>query len=190
MVDDTLKPCSWNESGYTRILITEFGWLCYSFSFCSLLYIIVCNELAFYFPSYLFPVMLSYASFSSYDTRVALDHFASSLCCRICLSVYSSCSPTRLCVRTINTHLSISTKLGSLRTPLHLEDGRCVPVVVDVLMLFSVDWFSNPASSGGDSPSPARRCGSQIFVQENESGQISQRLQPQPPYLHHLLPHG
>ena len=25
MVDDTLKPCSWNGSGYTRILIAEFS---------------------------------------------------------------------------------------------------------------------------------------------------------------------
>ena len=32
IVDDTLKPCSWNESGYTCIMIAKFGWLCCSFS--------------------------------------------------------------------------------------------------------------------------------------------------------------
>jgi len=89
---------SWNESGFPRIMISKFGWFYCSFSLFSLLYIIVCNELTFcflHFLSYLFPLMLSYASFSTYDTHVALGHFASSLCCRTCLNIYSSCSPTR-----------------------------------------------------------------------------------------------
>ena len=73
-------------------MIAEFGWLVALFSFFSFLYIIVCNELAFcflYFLSYHFPLVLSYASFSPYDMLVALDNFASSLCCRTCLNIYS-----------------------------------------------------------------------------------------------------
>jgi len=96
-------------------------------------YIIVCNELAFcflYFLSYLFPLVLPYTSFSSYDTRVALDHFACSLCCRTCLNIYPSCSPMQRANThnySINTQLSISTKPGSLCTPLRLEDDQHVP---------------------------------------------------------------
>jgi len=67
----------------------------------------------------LFPVVLSYASFSSHDTRVALYHFACSICCRTCLNIYFPCSPTQRANthnHSINTQLSISTKLGSLCT--------------------------------------------------------------------------
>jgi hypothetical protein len=69
----------------------DFFFFFFFFFFFALLYLIVCNDLAFCF--LLLPlVVLSYASFSSYDTRVALDHFASLLCCRTCLNIYFSCS--------------------------------------------------------------------------------------------------
>jgi len=118
IVDD-----SWNELNYTCIVISEFGWLGCSFSFFSLLYIIVCNELAFgflYILSYLFPLVLSYASFSSYDTRVALDYFSSSLCCRIYLKIYSSSSPTRRA----NTLTRLSYPPRPNRVSLHATPAR------------------------------------------------------------------
>jgi len=124
-------------------------------------YIIVCNEHAFcfvFFLSYLFPVVLSYASFSSYDTRVA---------CRTCLNMYSSCSPTQR-VNThnysIRTQLSISTEIG---TSLQLEDDRFVPGGRRRINAVTCRFFKFGITRESHL---ARRCRSQIFVQGERVG--------------------
>jgi hypothetical protein len=48
MVDDTLKPCCWNESGYTRIMIAEFGFA----ACCLLLVSFLIFIFIFFHPSY------------------------------------------------------------------------------------------------------------------------------------------